>query len=151
MGGGGLRRPGGSAGPCWLWWVEAGGRVWLGVLRPVANNSAAVAPATGLARPLRLGLDREIIGGEEAAERERKGAGHQGEQESCQPVHVVYLSVRMDSTAKELLLFTFNYNLERKKQQQRHFVCAKGLSCQCYHLQPEEESNQVPILCCHCT
>lgn len=112
VGRGRLRRPGRSAGLWWLWWVEAGGGV-VGVLRPLANNSAAVAPATGLDRPLRPKLEREIIGGEEAAEKERKGVGHQGEQESCQ--HIVYSSVRMDSTAKELLLFTFNYNLEEKK------------------------------------
>lgn len=49
-------------------------------------------PRHGARRPLRPRLERKIIGEEEAAERERKGPGHRGEQESCQPVCLVYLS-----------------------------------------------------------
>lgn len=75
-----------------------GGRGWLGVLRPVAKNSAAVAPATGLARTLRPGLEREIIGGGDMAEREREnGRATGGSKRAVSlPVLSIFLSVCPD-------------------------------------------------------
>lgn len=106
---GGLRgSPGGSGGRG----VEGVGGGW----RPVAKNFAATA--TGLACPPRPGLEREIIGKEdEVAEREKRRGPLGGARElsACLSCLSVCLSVRMDATTEELLLFTFNYNLEGKK------------------------------------